>query len=406
MPSLAQYPGLSSQANALLAAGAVNPAPFSAFKFTLLPGQNAPFDQVGNFAYIGRCNTELEIAFDDSLQFSPWDVALAADLGREHFFRRVTLKNPTAEIAEGVLYAGFITVSDHRQHVLGEQRVTMLDIAATTIENTFPLADTAWHTVAPVAAGKREVWLAVERTDGDPEGAPVRAFWRANSGDAAQVPSREIGLALDGITRLPFSDRIDISTNAAGAGAATVRCWIVSFVEAGSTALVVPPQPGENLLLPQMSGADDTQGIGLSANSNAGDLWKLFDRDLSTEYVCGNIGESWFTLNIDLGAVRNISRLAAKWNNTEVLNNGLSPHYIRFAQSADNANWSGIISNNTDGLCVKPVSLGQTIFAKEFADGLVSARYIQIQVLRPWNRKAGASYFRLAALELYTKDEI
>ncbi|OAM89868.1 discoidin domain-containing protein [Termitidicoccus mucosus] len=401
---LPAYPSLSTAANEAIAQGVDLPAPFQSFRFRIEPGQSAHFDGLGNRAYVATATGEIEISTNGGVNYELWDTAMELDFGRDHFFRRVYLRNPGGDVVTGILYTGFAGIGDHRMHQVGETRLTLENQAGTGFENTTLLNDASWKTIAPSVTGKREVWIAAERADGAAGPVPV-AYWRANSTENARVPSHEIGLALDGITRLPFSDKVEVCTNA-DPGTVRIRYWLVSFMDAGSDSQFGSPPPEETLLIPQMADASDTQGLVLSANSNEGDIWKLFDRDAATEYVCGNIGQKWFSLVIDLGELRNISRLALKWNSNDVKDADYAPHYIRFHHSANNSAWGTPIADNTAGLCTKPVALGQIIYSRPFADGEVMARWVKLEVLRPWNRGAGASYFRLAGMELYTKDPL
>jgi hypothetical protein len=399
---LPQYPSLSPAANAALARGTDLPAPYQAFRFALAPGEAQCFDGLGNTVYVATATGELEISTSDGLDYKPWDTALGLTFARDHFYRRVWLRNPGGDAVTGILYTGFVTINDHRLHQVGETRLTLENQAGTAYESTALLAGTAWKPIAPAVTGRREVWLAVENA-ADPSAPAPAAWWRAGTQEDTRVPSHEIGLALDGITRLPLSDRVEVCTDAAP-GAARVRYWLISYMDAGDDAIFGPPAPDERLVIPKMAAPDDYQGLTLSTNSNPADIWKLFDRDLSTEYICGNIGKSWWDLNIDLGAVTNITRLALVWNNTDVRDSASGPRYIRLLWSPDNASWPYAIGDNAGGACNQAVALGQTIYTKSWETGQLPARWLKIQVLRPWNRSAGATGFRLAALELYTKD--
>ncbi|MDR2675326.1 MAG: hypothetical protein LBC18_10820 [Opitutaceae bacterium] len=398
------YPALSTAANAAVAKGIDLPAPFQSFRFAIPPGEARHFDGLGNRLYVATATGEIEISTDGT-SFELWDTAMELDFGPNHFFRRVHLRNPGGDAVTGILYTGFAGIGDHRMHQVGETRLTLENQAGTAYENTAMLNDTGWKLIAPTVTGKREVWIAVERADGGDGPAPA-AWWRANSSDDTRVPSHEIGLALDGITRLPFSDRIEVCTDDAGAGLARVRFWLVSFMDAGGDTAYGPPAPEETLLVPQMSAPNDYQGLAISATkSNEDDIYKLFDRDLSTEFVCGDIGQNWWGLSIGFGAQYNITRIAAKWNNVEVKNADYGPKYMRVLWSPDNVSWHYLVGEGGDG-CGKAVALGQVIFAHSWESGQAPARALKFEVLRPWNRKAGASHFRLAALEIYTKDPV
>jgi hypothetical protein len=195
--------------------GQSNPAPLQSFRFNVEPGKSVPFDGYGDFACIAEASAPLEIAVDDNTNFSPWDTALPLEYNPPHHFRRIAIRNPGVETLTDLLFTGFARINDHRLHQLGEQKVSIEQLSTSVYENTVDLADTTWHTVAASTAQIREVWLAVERVDGDEEAVIPRAWWRASFGPDNLAPSREIGLALDGITRLPFSGTIQVATNAA-----------------------------------------------------------------------------------------------------------------------------------------------------------------------------------------------
>jgi len=397
-------PWLSPAANLALAQGDTLPAPMQGFVLRIEPGEVQHCDNYGNFYYVATADQPLEIAVNDGQNFFPWDAAMAVEMGREAAFRRISVKNVGQGRLVGMLYTGFAKITDHRLHQIGETKMTVTNQAGSVYENTFGLVDTAWHTLAAPWAGKREVWLAAERADGTT--APVKAYWRANSGDGAQVPAREIGLALDGITRLPLSDRIDVSTSEAP-GVCRVRYWIVSFVDAGSE----PPGQNEQLIIPQLSSFEDFAANGLTATSttNYGDLWKLFDRDIGSpagEYNCMASGDNWWSCTIGLGAQRSLSRLALKWNSFDLTYATKSPHFIRFYVSNDGANWNQLVSNNENGLCTYPAAPGQVIFTRAFMEDEAPARFVHLAVLRPWQHGAGAHDTRMAELELYTRQPL
>lgn len=270
---------LSTGANIVYQNDTGRPPKMRAHRFTLRPGESLPFPGVGNFAYIAQADGPVEIALNEDADFMPWDTALATNYNQGEVFPIVWLRTTGDAVVTGILYVGYkVSITDHRLHQLGELVVKLENQKTNGFSGAQLLEDANWRTLVAPTGAKREVWLSVERKDG--ADAPVRAWWSV-SGDHAKVPAREIGLALDGITRLPFSDRIDIATDADGAGVAVVRYIIVVHSAAGEGDLPYDPAPTEFLAIPPASGPADVAGI-VSTNRNGGDIWKLHDEDIAT----------------------------------------------------------------------------------------------------------------------------
>ncbi|OAM87579.1 discoidin domain-containing protein [Termitidicoccus mucosus] len=362
--------------------GQSNPAPLQCFRFNIEPGRHASFDGYGDFAYIAAANGPLELAIDDNTNFFPWDIALALEYnklpvasGSRYYFRRIAVRNSGAEPLTGILYTGFVTINDHRLHETVKQDVQLASQASTAVEGTLELADEVWQLLVPGVEGRREVWLAAEKTDDDP--APVIAYWRANSYDNVKTPSREIGLALDGITRLPFSDQIDVSCAAASAGRCRIRYWVVTYVAAGlSEPIVGNAAQNEALILPAMNSDASANGDGIFIYGDkvkSGGTYQLFDRNPSSEVKFNNNGG----VAVDFGEAKTITRVILKSmvavSGTNTNANSEAPATVQIYKSADGVVWEMIDS----GESIRAVVNGQPVYSKFFGVGFVQARWLK-----------------------------
>lgn len=406
--ALPRHPSLSEAANEALARGEYCTPRMKAFALNIPPGDWRPYDQIGNFAYFARASGSLEIAFDNSTDFMPWDVAMAINSGRNFFFRRISVRNPGDTILTGLLYMGEADIRDHRQHQLGEQRVTFGTQIVKGFESTLTLANADWVTLAASTPARREIWLSVERTDGGT--GDVKAYWRVNSLDAAKVPVREIGLALDGITRLPFSDRIDVSTDAAFAGIARIRYWIVTHITLDPGTETAPPDANERLVIPPTKSPADVAGIAYS-NYDAMNIWKLFDSDPATAARVNAWTYDHWGIPLNFGETIDLSRVELDWcAGDDALN---APAVIQIYKSIDGNAWERVIGPEGGSMtanCQKPSAPGQVIFSRSFAPDELKTRYLNIVVVRtfavieghrPYNRCA--SYAALGGIRVYTR---
>lgn len=228
--ALPAYPGLSPAANVALAEGRENAAKLKAFRFTLKPGEEFKQDIIGNTAYIGECDGPCEIAVDALTDYAPWDAAMAFEMGENHYYKRIGVKNPDSATAviTGILYAGFVRINDRRNHSLGTQRVELVEeTSAMTELSPLTLADTKWHTLASASKSRREIWISVEPiTPGDE--TEYNAWWRVESSSGDEAPGRLIGLNFEGVTKLPITNAISVRTDTGGAGKCRIRCWTLS----------------------------------------------------------------------------------------------------------------------------------------------------------------------------------
>jgi hypothetical protein len=386
--------------------GQSNPAPLQCFRFHIEPGKHDSFDGYGDFAYIASANGPLELAIDDSTNFFPWDIALALEYnklpvatGSRYYFRRIAVRNVGPEPLTGILYTGFVSINDHRLHETVKQDVQLASQASTAVEGTLALAGEGWETLVPGVEGRREVWLAAEKTDADP--APVIAYWRANSYDEAKVPAREIGLALDGITRLPFSDQIDVSCDIASAGRCRIRYWVVSYVAAGlSEPIVGNAAQNEALIIPAMNSDSSANGDGIFIHGDkvkSGGAYQLFDRNPSTEVRFNNNGG----VAVDFGVSKTVSRVILRalvgtsGRFTDL--NGEAPATVQIYKSADGVIWEMIDS----GEPVRAVVNGQPVYSKLFGFGFVQARWLKFVFTGVFHEErfvaSGSAFIRVKA---------
>jgi hypothetical protein len=381
--------------------GQSNPAPFQAFRFNIEPGQHTVFDGYGDFAYISEANGPLEIAVDNNTNFFPWDTALAlyyaapdAATGTPHYFRRISIKNAGTEMLTGVLYCGFrARVTDHRLHQLGEQKVSIEQLSTSVYENTVDLTDTAWHTVAASTAQIREVWLAVERVDGDEAAALPRAWWRASFGPDSLSPSKEIGLALDGITRLPFSGTIQVGTNAANAagGQCRVRYWIVAKVPANQNAEIAGgADADEELVMPVLTSNTSAPGLSLGHWRcwTPDYLWHAFDGNPETGIAGGTNWELW----VHLPAPVEISRIIVR---SRPYQPGKWEVPIPDAIVIEHPNDTELVKAN----CVTPVEAGQPIVNMTFLPG----QYVAKDICLAMRKAGGGGSGGFTEVEIYKK---
>jgi len=386
----------------------VMPPGVQSFIVDLAPRQFRHYDAIGNFVYVATTTAELEIAIDDGVSYMPWDAAMALNYSGGNSFRRISLRNPSDTRITGILYIGAgVSVTDHRLHTMGDLRVNPLGQMTNAFEGTMQ-PDETWQRIAGTIGSRREIWLAVERLDGVETDIP-RAWWRSGSLDDAKTPPREIGMALDGITKLPFSTSVEVTTDAAGAGNIRIRYWIVSYVTEGANELPVTPDRQERLVIPPDTPLSElSQKVFSNRNTNL--VYKLFDDDPTTgANSFGSTMGAW-VINVNLGETVPISRIQLVWGTDTNLD--YAPAVIQILKSPDAASWTSVFgppwSAYPAANTTRPTKPGDVIFNRTFFDGEVTTQWLQIVLRRSWATLGyGHEYgdfIQLGSINIFRKD--
>jgi hypothetical protein len=198
-------------------------APLRHYSRTLGASEETTFDALGSAFYLKEAEYPVEIAFDDG-PFMLWDLAIEVNFSRWNFsFKKVRVKNTVAAENRIELYAGFMDLNDRRLNVVESRNgsaAAQVPPLFTEVAHTFDGSGLAVQLV-PLDYGRAEIWLFPEPF-GSVWFGPTEAIM---NGGTATNAARQIGLSLDGCTKLRTKAPVWVR----GASGSTVRALVFSF---------------------------------------------------------------------------------------------------------------------------------------------------------------------------------